>query len=166
MHSPCIRVDGFLSACEYTSRIPSTGSHPNTSLLCSHWTPTRTLRLSHIRATSARSACTLCAELPRRTAVHFFPHTRPPDTHSHLSQQHTTPSLDCGAAFEYQGSLVNTYFSLVLSSMPGRQCRAGNQRASARLVIRRAVEIESLQLSLWTLGLVWFIVTFHDVPFQ
>jgi hypothetical protein len=28
------------------------------------------------------------------------------------------------------------------------------------------VEIESLQLSLWTLGLVWFIVTFHDVPFQ
>jgi len=61
---------------------------------------------------------------------------------------------------------VNTYFSLVLSSMPGRQCRAGNQRASARLVIRRAVEIESLQLNLWTLGLVWFIVTFHDVPFQ
>ena len=41
-----------------------------------------------------------------------------------------------------------------------------NQRASARLVIRRAVEIESLQLNLWTLGLVWFIVTFHDVPFQ
>ena len=28
------------------------------------------------------------------------------------------------------------------------------------------VEIESLQLNLWTLGLVWFIVTFHDVPFQ
>ena len=41
-----------------------------------------------------------------------------------------------------------------------------NQRASARLVIRRAVEIESLQLNLWYLGLVWFIVTFHDVPFQ
>ncbi len=28
------------------------------------------------------------------------------------------------------------------------------------------VEIESLQLNLWSLGLVWFIVTFHDVPFQ
>ena len=41
-----------------------------------------------------------------------------------------------------------------------------NQRASARLVIRRAVEIESHQLNLWYLGLVWFIVTFHDVPFQ
>jgi hypothetical protein len=35
-----------------------------------------------------------------------------------------------------------------------------------QLVIRRVVEIESLQLNLWTLGLVWFIVTFHDVPFQ
>jgi hypothetical protein len=41
-----------------------------------------------------------------------------------------------------------------------------NQRASASLVIRRALEIESLQLNLWSLGLVWFIVTFHDVPFQ
>ena len=41
-----------------------------------------------------------------------------------------------------------------------------NQLAFARLVIRRAVEIGSLQLNLWTLGLVWFIVTFHDVPFQ
>jgi len=29
-------------------------------------------------------------------------------------------------------------------------------------VIRRAVEIETLlQLNLWNLGLVWFIVTFH-----
>jgi hypothetical protein len=28
------------------------------------------------------------------------------------------------------------------------------------------VEIESLQLNLWSLGLVCFIVTFHDVPFQ
>ncbi len=76
-------------------------------------------------ATSARSACTLRAESPRRTAVHFFPHTRPPDTHSHLSQQHTTPSLDSRSVFEYQGSLVNTYFSLVLTSMPGKQRRAG-----------------------------------------
>ena len=37
-----------------------------------------------------------------------------------------------------------------------------NQRAFTRLVIRRAVEIETLlQLNLWNLGLVWFIVTFH-----
>jgi len=38
--------------------------------------------------------------------------------------------------------------------------RAGSARTEA------GVEIESLQLNLWTLGLVWFIVTFHDVPFQ
>ena len=42
-----------------------------------------------------------------------------------------------------------------------------NQRASARLVIRRAVEIESLlQLNLWYLGLVWFYRDFSQVPFQ
>ena len=44
-----------------------------------------------------------------------------------------------------------------------------NQLASARLVIRRAVEIESLQLvsCSWSPGLVWFIiVTFHDAPFE
>ena len=42
-----------------------------------------------------------------------------------------------------------------------------NQRAFTRLVIRRAVEIETLlQLNLWNLGLVWFIVTFHGAAFQ
>ena len=42
-----------------------------------------------------------------------------------------------------------------------------NQRAFTRLVIRRAVEIETLlQLNLWNLGLVWFIVTFHTRPFS
>ena len=42
-----------------------------------------------------------------------------------------------------------------------------NQRAFTRLVIRRAVEIETLlQLNLWNLGLVWFfIVTFHGCLF-
>ena len=104
--------------------IPSPGSHPNTSLLRARWTPARILRLSHIHhgrsipgqlmpaacgATSVRSACTLGAERPRRTAVHIFPHTRPPDTHSHLSPQHHTPPLDRGAAVEYQGPLVNPY---------------------------------------------------------
>ena len=42
-----------------------------------------------------------------------------------------------------------------------------NQRAFTRLVIRRAVEIESLlQLNLWYLGLVWFYRDFSQVPFQ
>jgi hypothetical protein len=138
MHSPCICVDSLLSAREYPAPIHSTGSHPNTSLLRVCWTPARTLHHSHIGrhipgahllpqavrgATSAYSACTLRGEHPRRTAVHFFPHTRPPDTHSHLSQQHTTPPLDRGAAVEYQGPLVNTYSSLVLSSMPGNRQR-------------------------------------------
>ena len=127
MHSTCIRVDSLLSAREYTAPIHSTGSHPNTSLLRACWTPARTLRRSHTGrhipggAASTRSACTLRVERPRRTAVHFFPHTRPPDTHSHLSQPHTTPPLDCGAALEYPGSLANIYFLLVLSSMP-REC--------------------------------------------
>ena len=118
MHSPCIRVDSLLSAREYTAPIHSTGSNPNTSLLRARWTPARILRHSHIGrqipgahlltqavrgATSTRSACTLRVERPRRTAVHFFPHTRPPDTHSHLSHPPTTPPLDSGAAVEYQG---------------------------------------------------------------
>ena len=118
MHYPCIRVDSLLSAREYTAPIHSTGSHPNTSLLRARWTPACTLRRSHIGryipgaqllpqavrgATSTRSACTLRVERLRRTAVHFFPHTRPPDNHSHLSQPHTTPPLDSGAAVEYQG---------------------------------------------------------------
>ena len=29
-----------------------------------------------------------------------------------------------------------------------------------------SLKLESLQLNLWYLGLVWVIVTFHDVPFQ
>ena len=115
MHSPCIYVDGFLSALEYTAPIHSPSSHPNTSLLRARWTPARILRPSHIHhgsteqlmpavcgETSVRSACTLRAERPRRTAAHFFPHTRPPDTPSHFSQQHhtSTHSLKTGAACE------------------------------------------------------------------
>jgi len=136
MHSPGIRVDSLLSAREYTAPIHSTGSHPNTSLLRARWTPARILRPSHIHhgssmpgqlspaacsATSMLSTCTLRVERPRRTAVHFFPHTRPPETLSH--------PLDCGAAVEYQGPLVNTYFSLVLSSMPKAKQRRGYRRS-------------------------------------
>ena len=135
MHYPCIRVDSLLSTREYTAPVHSTGSHPNTSLLRARWTPARILRPSHIHhgrympgqlspaacgATSMLSACTLRVERPRRTAVHFFPHTRPPDTLSH--------PLDRGAAVEYQGPLVNTYSSLALSSMPGNKRCTGRSR--------------------------------------
>jgi hypothetical protein len=153
MHSPCIRDDGLLSAREYTAPIHSPDSHPNTSLLRARWTPARILRPSHIGrhipgtqllpqavrgATSTRSACTMRVESPRRTAAHFFPHTRPPDTHSHLPQQHTTPPLD-RAAVEYQGPLVNTYSSLVLSSMPGKRSsnRSRHQPGSAMMAQSR-----------------------------
>ena len=142
MHSTCIRVDSLLSAREYTAPIHSTGSHPNTSLLRACWTPARTLRRSHTGrhipggAASTRSACTLRVERPRRTAVHFFPHTRPPDTHSHLSQPPTTPPLDCGAALEYPGSLANIYFLLVLSSMPKK--RSGYRRPHGAATMARS----------------------------
>jgi len=79
-------------------------------------------------ATSMRSACTLRVERHRRTAVHLFPHTRPPDTLSH--------PLDRGAAVEYQGPLVNTYFSLVLSSMPKQ--RRGYRRPPGDAMMARS----------------------------
>ena len=63
-------------------------------------------------ATSVRSACMLGAESPRRTEVHFFPHTRPPDTHAHSSPQHSTftHTLVVGdACLVYQRLLVNSY---------------------------------------------------------
>jgi len=123
MHSLCIRVDILLSAQVHHT-------HTLSRLAPEHFSATRTLdarthtaplahRTPHSRpqllphavrgATSTRSACMLRVERPRRTAVHFFPHTRPPDTHSHLSPQHHTPPLDRGAAVEYQGPLVNPY---------------------------------------------------------
>ena len=144
MHYPCIRVDSLLPAREYTAPIHSTGSHPNTSLLRARWTSACTLRRSHIGryipgaqllpqavrgATSTRSACTLRVERPRRTAVHFFPHTRPPDTHSHLSQPPTTPPLDSGAAVEYQGhSGEHLLFACSDQGMPNGKRRGGLRR--------------------------------------
>ena len=107
MHYPCIRVDSLLSAREYTAPIHSTGSYPNTSMMRACWTLARILRRSYIHhggympgqlllaacgATSMRSACTLRVERPRRNAVHFFPHTRPPDTHEHSSHSSTPHS--------------------------------------------------------------------------
>jgi len=139
MHSLCIRVDSLLSAREYTAPIHSPGSHPHSREVfardgrphayCVPRIPGAQLLPQDVRgATSAPSACTLRVERPRRTAVHFSPHTRPPDTHSHLSQQHTTPPLDSRAAVEYQGPLVNTYSSLALNSMPGNKRRTGRSR--------------------------------------
>jgi hypothetical protein len=83
-------------------------------------------------ATSMLSACTLLVERPRRTAVHFFPHTRPPDTLSH--------PLDRGAAVEYQGPLVNTYFSLVLSSMPKAKQQRGYRRPPGAAMMARSCD--------------------------
>ncbi len=140
MHHKCIHVDSLLSAREYTAPIHSTGSHPNTSLLRACWTSTRKLRRSHLGrqipgaqllpqavlgATSTRSACTLRVERPRRIAVHFFPHTRPPDTHSHLSQQHDTHPLDRGAAVEYQGPGEHLLFACSDQGMPKSKRRGG-----------------------------------------
>ena len=88
-------------------------SPPHTSLLGACWTlecipcllATHCLHLISDTATSAHDSCGLRAVRLRRLASsHFFPHTRPPDTHA----------LEVGAAcLEYQGSLVNTYSSLV-----------------------------------------------------
>ena len=122
---------------------------PSTRLAPEHFSAARVLdarthtaslahQTTHSRRTASATSCAWCdldaqrlhlrVERPRRTAVHFFPHTRPPDTHSHLSQQHTTPPLDRGAAVEYQGPLVNTYSSLALSSMPGNRQRRNSRR--------------------------------------
>ena len=131
MHSSCIRVDSSLSACKYTAPIHSTGPHPHTSLLSLSHTygrliPDAQLLPAARGATSEHVSCKSCSVRPRRTAAHFFPHTRPPDTPSHFSQQHqtSTHSLESRPTLlEYQGSLLNTYFSLVLSSMPGSKQR-------------------------------------------
>ena len=127
MHSPCISEDSFLSACEYTAPIHSTCQPPNTSLLRVRWTPAHILHLSYTNgchipgkqllqvargATSTRSSCKLCSVQQKRTASHFFPHTRPPDTHLQFSPPHTTftHALEVGAAcLAYQRLLVNSY---------------------------------------------------------
>ena len=116
MHYPCIRVDSLLSAREYTAPIHSTGSHPNTSMMRACWTLARIPSLladyGSGPATSAYGSCKPYAARPRRTAAHFFPHTRPPDTHAHSSPQHSTftHTLAVGDACQvYQRLLVNSY---------------------------------------------------------
>jgi len=97
----------------------STLSQPYTSLLRACWTLVRTPRLLATHglclipgtATSAHGSCKPCVVRPRRPAAHFFPHTRPPDTHA----------LEVGVArLEYWGSLVNTYCTSDLCRPRGR----------------------------------------------
>jgi hypothetical protein len=127
MHSPCISVDSFLSACEYTAPIHSTGPTLNTSLLRVRWTPTRILRLSHTFGCHIpgvlRSSCKLRMVRQRRTEAHFFPHNRPPDTHPQFSPQHPTftHTLEVGTAcLAYQRLLVNSYCTFDLCRPRGR----------------------------------------------
>jgi hypothetical protein len=72
----------------------STVSQPNTSMLRARWTLARIPRLLATyefgTATSAHGSCKPCVVGPRRIAAHFFPHTRPPDTHVQFSLQYTT----------------------------------------------------------------------------
>jgi hypothetical protein len=103
--------------CEPTVTIPppdlsmlSIISHPHTTLLCAFLTSARIPRLATHglyltsgTAYSARSSCGMRAVRPSSLALHFSPHTRPPDI---------------AARLEYQGSLVNTYSSLDLRSIP------------------------------------------------
>jgi hypothetical protein len=104
----------------------STVSQQYTSMLRACWTLARIPRLLATyefgTATSAHGSCKPCTVRFRRIAAHFFPHTCPPDTHTQFSPQRTTftHTLAVGAAcLECQGSLVNTYSSLVLRSMGG-----------------------------------------------
>jgi hypothetical protein len=84
-------------------------SHPHTTLLRAFWTSARIpcfaahgLYLTSGTAYSVHSSCGLLAVRPSSLALHFSPHTRPPDI---------------AARLEYQGSLVNTYSSLDLRSI-------------------------------------------------
>ena len=103
-------------------------------------------------ATSAHGACMPYAARPRRTAAHFFPHTRPPDsTFTHtlaVVSQYTTFTLPLavGVAYlEYRGFLVNTYSSLVLRSMGGNDNRHRKQpRPAARPATRPQDSLDSL----------------------
>ena len=83
-------------------------SQPYTSMLRACWTLARILRLLatyglHLIpgiATAAHGSCKPHVVRLRRNAVHFFPHTRPPDTQAQFSPQHTTSThaLEVGAA--------------------------------------------------------------------
>ena len=113
-------------------------------------------------ATSAHGSCKPCAVRPRRIAAHFFPHTRPPDTHAHSSPQHSTSTHTLAVAspqyttftltltvvgaacLEYRGFLVNTYSSLALRSMGGNGRHRKQPRPAARPAARPQDGLDSL----------------------
>ena len=75
-------------------------SHPHTTLLRTLWTSARILRLAAHglnltsgTAYSALSSCGLLAVRPSSLALHFFPHTRPPDIAARLEYQGTLTLL-------------------------------------------------------------------------
>jgi hypothetical protein len=105
----------------------STVSQPNTSLLRACWTLARIPRLLATyefgTATSAHGSCKPRAVRLRRIAAHFFPHTRPPDTHAQFSPQPTTftHTLEVGGAcLAYERLLVNPYCTFDLCRPRGR----------------------------------------------
>ena len=104
-------------------------SQPYTSMLRACWTLARIPRLLathrlHLITGTATSAHGSCK--PRVVRLRRNPHTRPPDTHA----------LDVGTScLEYRGSLVNTYSSLVLRSMPNKQ--RGRRTNSPRPAVAR-----------------------------
>ncbi len=78
-------------------------SRPHTTLLRTLWTSARILRLAAHglnltsgTAYSALSSCGLLAVRPSSLALHFFPHTRPPDIAARLERVsgNTYSSLD------------------------------------------------------------------------
>ena len=99
-----------------TAPLHSTVSQPNTSMMRACWTLAHIPRLLATygsgTATLAHGSCSPCVVRPRRNAAHFFPHTRPPDTHIQFSPQHPTftHALEVGdACLAYQRLLVNSY---------------------------------------------------------
>jgi hypothetical protein len=108
MHSSCISVDSFLSthgvhrthtlyrsAPEHFSAARALDDRAHTVLSHTYGRsngsiPGAQLLQAARGATSAHGSCKQCAVRPRRFAAHFFPHTRPPDTHAHPSPQHST----------------------------------------------------------------------------
>ena len=84
---------------------------------------------------------------------------QPPEANSYARLQSLADEsvcVECLIGKQNKPTLFRSPSRVQLSSVPSRFKVRGER-----------VEIESLQLNLWYLGLVWFIgVTFHDVPFQ
>jgi hypothetical protein len=104
---------------DWSAHMHSILSQPYTSLMSACWTlvciprllATHGLHLITGTATSAHGSCESRPVRQIRFAAHFFPHTRPQDTHA----------LEVGdACLECQGSLVNTYCTSAVYRPRGR----------------------------------------------